>query len=153
MDGPGLWANMRFSRCPTPFWWASCCGLGCVGGSWMGGWPTFLRRITWRRSCARASQSAAHREMRRVLRSGGRVVIVDLQQPRSFARAITAALSLITLLHSLSPSTSRFDVLDFEPLMTELGFEDITQHSFGSGAIGTLVGRLGSGASVSTLNA
>ncbi len=98
-------------------------------------------------------QGVAVREMRRVLRPGGRVVIVDLQRPRSLARAITAAMSLVSLLHRLSPSTSRFDVLGFEPLMTELGFEDITRHSFGSGAIGTLVGRLGSGASVSTLDA
>lgn len=98
-------------------------------------------------------QSAALREMRRVLRPGGRVVIVDLQRPRSLTGAITAAMSLISLLHRLTPSTSRFDVLDFEPLMTELGFEGITRHSFGSGAIGTLVGRLGSGTSVSTHDA
>lgn len=90
-------------------------------------------------------QGVAIREMRRVLRPGGRVVIVDLQRPRSFARAITAAMSLVSLLHNLGPGASPPDVLDIEPLMTELGFEHITRHSFGSGAIGAVVGRIGSG--------
>lgn len=89
-------------------------------------------------------QSVAIREMRRVLRPEGRVVIVDLRRSRSLAKAITAAMSLVSLLHNLSPSTSRFDVLAFEPLMTELGFEVTAGHSIGSGAIGAVVGRLGS---------
>ncbi len=98
-------------------------------------------------------QAVAIREMRRVLRPGGRVAIVDLQRPKSIARAFTAAMSLITLLHSLGSGTSRFDVLEFEPLLTELGFEDITHHSFGSGAIGALVGRVGRGETVPTNDA
>jgi len=91
----------------------------------------------------KAMQIDTVREIRRVLRPDGRTVIVDLQQPRSLAKAFTTALSLVSILHNLSPNTSRFNILDFEPLMTEFGFEDITQHAFGSGAIGALVGRLG----------
>ncbi len=90
-------------------------------------------------------QGDAVREMSRVLRPGGRAVIVDLRRPRSLAGTIAAALSLVSLLHNHGSSTSPSDLLDIEPLMTELGFEGITRHSFGSGAIGAVVGRLGSG--------
>jgi len=89
-------------------------------------------------------QEVAIREMRRVLRPGGRAVIVEWQRPQSFAGAITDALSLVCLLHSLGPRASPLDVLDIDSLMTELGFEGITRHSYGSGTLGAVVGRLGS---------
>jgi precorrin-6B methylase 2 len=88
-------------------------------------------------------QEVAIREMRRVLRPGGRAVIVDWQRPKSFFRAITDPLSLIFVLHRLRPNASRGGVLDIGPLMTRLGFEGITRHSYGSGALGAVVGRLG----------
>jgi ubiquinone/menaquinone biosynthesis C-methylase UbiE len=90
-------------------------------------------------------QAVAIREMRRVLRPGGRAVIVEWQRPQSFAGAITDALSLICLLHSFGDRASPLDVLNIDPLMTELGFEGITRHSYGSGALGAVVGRLSPG--------
>jgi ubiquinone/menaquinone biosynthesis C-methylase UbiE len=91
-------------------------------------------------------QEGAIREMRRVLRPGGRVVIVEWQRPKSFARAITSPLFLVYLLHSLGHSGSPLDVLGIEPRMSALGFEDIARCSFGAGgAVGAVVGRLASG--------
>jgi SAM-dependent methyltransferase len=91
-------------------------------------------------------QEGAIREMRRVLRPGGRVVIVEWQRPKSFARAITSPLFLVYLLHSLGPSGSPLDVPGIEPRMRALGFEDIARCSFGAGgAVGAVVGRLASG--------
>jgi ubiquinone/menaquinone biosynthesis C-methylase UbiE len=90
-------------------------------------------------------QEVAIREMRRVLRPGGRVVIVDWQRPKSFGSALTDPFSLIFLLHGGGHSASPADLLDIEPLMTALGFEGIVRHRYGSGALGAVVGRLGSG--------
>jgi ubiquinone/menaquinone biosynthesis C-methylase UbiE len=94
----------------------------------------------------RSVQEGAIREMRRVLRPGGRAVIVDWQRPKSFARAITSPLFLVYLLHSLGRHGSPLDVVGIEPLMSALGFEDIVRCSFGAGgAVGAVVGRLTSG--------
>jgi ubiquinone/menaquinone biosynthesis C-methylase UbiE len=93
----------------------------------------------------RPMQEGAIREMRRVLRPGGRAVIVDWQRPKSFARAITSPMFLVYLLHNFGPSRSPLDVLGVETLMSELGFEGIARHSFGAGgAVGAVVGRLAS---------
>ena len=94
----------------------------------------------------RSMQEGAIREMRRVLRPGGRAVIVDWQRPKSFARAITSPLFLVYFLHNLGPSGSPLDALGIKSLMRELGFEDIAWCSFGAGgAVGAVVGRLASG--------
>lgn len=89
-----------------------------------------------------AVQSDAIREMHRVLRPNGRLVIVDLQKPKSYLRAFTAIFSLISILHNLGSSTNAADVLDIEPELSKLGFKEIKRHSLGSGAIGAVVGVL-----------
>lgn len=75
-------------------------------------------------------------EMRRVLRPGGRLVIADLQRPR-----LISAFSLVSMLHR---HASVAGVLDVEPQLERLGFAGVARHSFGTGAIGAVVARLGS---------
>jgi ubiquinone/menaquinone biosynthesis C-methylase UbiE len=87
----------------------------------------------------------AIREMRRVLRPGGRVVLVDWQRPKSLVRALVSPMFPVYLLHNLGSKGSPLDVLPIEPLMRELGFEGITRHSFGGGGLGAVVGRLACG--------
>jgi SAM-dependent methyltransferase len=96
-------------------------------------------------------RGVAIREMRRVLRPGGRVVIIDWQRPKSLAKAITGGLSLASLLHNLRPGASPPNVLDIKPLMTELGFEDVSDRAFGNGVLRAVVGRLGSETSAADL--
>jgi ubiquinone/menaquinone biosynthesis C-methylase UbiE len=93
----------------------------------------------------RPMQEGAICEMRRVLRPGGRAVIVDWQRPKSLARASTSPLFLVYLLHNLGSSGSALDALGVERLMKEFGFDDVARCSFGSGAVGAVVGRLASG--------
>lgn len=94
----------------------------------------------------RSMQAGATREMRRVLRPGGRAVIVDWQRPQSFARAITSPLFLVYLLHHFGPSRSPLDGPGIESLMSELGFEDIARCAFGAGGgVGAVVARPASG--------
>jgi ubiquinone/menaquinone biosynthesis C-methylase UbiE len=94
----------------------------------------------------RSMHKDAIREMRRVLRPGGRAVIVDWQRPKSLAGAITSPLFLVHLMHSLGPGGPPLDAPRLERLMTELGFEDIAWRSFGAGGVvGAVVGRLASG--------
>jgi ubiquinone/menaquinone biosynthesis C-methylase UbiE len=94
----------------------------------------------------RSMQEGAIREMRRVLRPGGRAVLVDWQRPQSVARALTSPLFLVYLLHHLGPSDSPLDVLGIEQRMRDLGFEAIARCAFGTGgAVGAVVGRLAAG--------
>lgn len=78
----------------------------------------------------------AVREMRRVLRADGRLVLVDVQKPKSYMGVI----SLVSLLHGQSSRNS--NLLDIKPLLEELGFTNIARHSRSGGAIGAIVGFL-----------
>lgn len=92
----------------------------------------------------------AIREMHRVLRPGGRAVIIDWGRPKSLVRTITSGLFLVSLLHNLRPGASPPHMAGTESLMAEIGFEDITRHAFGGGVLIAVVGRTGSGAAPTT---
>lgn len=83
---------------------------------------------------------AALREMRRVLRPGGRLLLADLQAPRSLA----AAMSLVTLLHG-GPQASPDGLRDIEGLLAGLGFTDVQRRDLGRGAIGAVTARVPGG--------
>lgn len=94
----------------------------------------------------RSMRDVAIRETRRVLRPGGRAVFIDWQRPKSLARAILSPLFLVYLLHNLGPTGSPLDGPGIEPLMKEVGFEDVARCSFGGGgSVGAVVGRVGCG--------
>lgn len=88
-------------------------------------------------------RETAIREMRRVLRPGGRVVLAEIQRPTSWVRALTDPLALAAAMHGLGPGAPPSRILDIGPLMSELGFDDVGRVFFGSGSIEALVGRLG----------
>ncbi|MBI4568825.1 MAG: methyltransferase domain-containing protein [Planctomycetes bacterium] len=94
----------------------------------------------------RSMHETAIREMRRVLRPGGRLVIVDWQRPKSLARAVLSPMFLVYFLHNLRPSASPLDALDLESLAKDLGFEAISRASFAGEVVGAVVGRVGAGA-------
>jgi ubiquinone/menaquinone biosynthesis C-methylase UbiE len=95
-----------------------------------------------------AMQEVTIRETRRVLRSGGRLVVVDWQRPNSFAKAIFSPLFLVNYLHSFGPSQSSTWVQKVELQLRDLGFSDVNRASFGAGGVvGAVVGRLEAGES------
>jgi ubiquinone/menaquinone biosynthesis C-methylase UbiE len=88
-------------------------------------------------------REGAIREMRRVLRPGGRAVLVDWQKPTSLFGAIGSGLLLISVLHTLGPQAMTLDSPGLESLLRDLGFVEITRSSFGGSVMGAVVGRLG----------
>jgi ubiquinone/menaquinone biosynthesis C-methylase UbiE len=93
-----------------------------------------------------AMRDSAIREMRRVLRPGGRAVIVDWQRPGSLARALLSPMFLVYFLHTLRPGGSPLDGPEIDDLMQDLGFREVVRRSFGSGSgVGAVLGRVDPG--------
>lgn len=85
-----------------------------------------------------AMQRVAIGEMCRVLRSNGRMVIVDLQRPKT----VSAALSLVTLVH-IGSHASAPDWRGVAQLLTQHGLQPVSQHSMWGGAVCAVVARRG----------
>jgi ubiquinone/menaquinone biosynthesis C-methylase UbiE len=86
-------------------------------------------------------QMATIGEMRRVLRPGGRMVIVDLQPPKT----VTAMISVIALFHVFHQARSRGNAPDWqkiEELLTQLGVQLVSRGEIWGGTVRALVGRI-----------
>ncbi len=80
-------------------------------------------------------QRGALREMRRVLKSGGRALVVDLhREPGSFRKM----LSVISILHGGCSAT----VVDVPAELEALGFGEVGEHPGGSYGLSAILGRV-----------
>ena len=77
-------------------------------------------------------------EMRRVLRPGGRLVVADLDRPRSPLRALTGALSLISAAHGFG---SRHVVPDAHAALATHDFAQLRHEPYRGGVVGAVVAR------------
>ena len=81
-------------------------------------------------------------EMCRVLRPGGRVVIVEWQQPTSLLSALLSPLFMVSVLHGFGARGSLFDRLGIEARLRDLGLASVTREAFGpGGSVGAVVGQ------------
>jgi ubiquinone/menaquinone biosynthesis C-methylase UbiE len=78
-------------------------------------------------------------EMCRVLCPNGRLVLVDLQRPKT----LSAMLSLVTLIHNLGSHASAPDWQNVAQLLTQHGLQPVSQHSMWGGAVCAVVARRG----------
>lgn len=85
-----------------------------------------------------AMQIAAIREMSRVVRPGGRLVIVDMQQPRTIA----ARLSIVTLFHQFATNASAPDWSNIERVLVEGGTTSPSWYPMWNGAVVAIVARI-----------
>ena len=85
-----------------------------------------------------AMQVAAVGEMRRVVRPGGRIVLVDMQRPRT----MSAALSLVTLFHNIGTHATAPDWENIESAMKQQGIEFLGRHALWKGSVSALVARI-----------
>jgi ubiquinone/menaquinone biosynthesis C-methylase UbiE len=82
-------------------------------------------------------QAAAIGEMSRMLRPAGRIVIVDLQRPKT----VSTALSLVTLFHKFSSHATAPDWQKIELLLKQHGVQHINRHAMFYGAVNMTVGQ------------
>jgi ubiquinone/menaquinone biosynthesis C-methylase UbiE len=85
-----------------------------------------------------AMQLAAVQEMSRVVRPGGRLVIVDMQQPRTIA----ARLSIVTLFHKFATNATAPDWSRIEGVLAEGGIASPGWHPMWNGAVVAMVARI-----------
>lgn len=85
-------------------------------------------------------QADAIREMSRVLRPGGRIVIADLHRPRRLA----AVGALITLFHAFRGHATAPNWERLTLLLEDGGVRRVARHSVWGGAVDLMVGRKGS---------
>ena len=90
-----------------------------------------------------AVRETAIREMRRVLRQGGRMVLVDWQTPHSLLRTLFSGMGLVYFLHRHAPGGSPIEALATGTLLADLGFARVSRHAFGGGALGAIVAQTG----------
>lgn len=84
-----------------------------------------------------AMQTATIIEMRRVVRSGGRIVIVDMQRPGK----ISAVFSHIGLVHLFRSQAALPDWKRMEALLTQQGVQIVSRRAIWGETVGMLVGR------------
>jgi SAM-dependent methyltransferase len=77
-------------------------------------------------------------EMRRVLRPGGRIIIVDMQP----IRKISAAFSIIALIHSFHSRATHPDWEKIEELLARQGVQLVRREPLWSGTVRAIVGRI-----------
>ncbi|MCB2197943.1 methyltransferase domain-containing protein [bacterium] len=89
-----------------------------------------------------SDHTAAIREMKRSLKPGGRIVIVDWQKPTSILRAMAYPMFLIYVLHQVGPAESPLDAPTLGTALKDSGFE-VKRTSYGhGGVVGALVADL-----------
>ena len=89
-----------------------------------------------------AMRPEAVREIARVLRPGGRALIVDWQHPGSLTAALTDPMALAFLLHGVGGRASPLDDMGIVPLMEELGFVGVERRTWGGGSLTAVLGRM-----------
>ncbi|MCC6739926.1 MAG: methyltransferase domain-containing protein, partial [Planctomycetia bacterium] len=88
-----------------------------------------------------AVRDDAVREMRRVLRPGGTLVLVDWAAPRSLLRVLFDGMALVYFMHRHSAAASPLDSPALARLLDDLGLQS-TRHAWGSGALSAIVARI-----------
>ena len=86
-------------------------------------------------------QMATIVEMRRVLRLGGRMVIVDMERSRNVSAAFSSLIGLIHFLHQVGSRATMPDWQKIEELLTQQGVQRVSRKAVWGETVSALVGR------------